>query len=114
MMGICWYCYHGWSRPVADIYQEALKKLGGYEQSLHFGPSHIVWEDENFDTDSVQWCLDHLEEYRHDCSDEEIAVVKWSLEEMLKIPEEIRDCEPAEYDDEHPENYPPSCEVVKV
>lgn len=101
---ICWYCYWGWPKPVAEIYREALNRLGGNESPLDYGPSHIVWADENFD--SVEWCLEHFDECRRDYTDEELAVVRWSLEEMAKIPLEIRNPWPEDYDGEHPENFP--------
>lgn len=105
-MGICWYCHWGWAKPVADIYDEAKKRLNGYEGPLHFSSSHIVWEDENFD--SAEWCLENFEKYKNDnYSEEQHAVVKWSLEELSKIPMEIRCCEPDDYNEENPENFPP-------
>lgn len=111
---ICWYCHWGWARPVAEIYKAALEKLDGYSGPLHCGPSHIVWEDENWD--SADWCLENFEKYAVGCgySDEELAVVRWSLEELAKLPLEQREIEPDDYDGFHPERYPPAVEVVKM
>jgi hypothetical protein len=111
---ICWYCHWGWAKPVADIYSQALEKLGGYEMALHYGPAHIVWEDENWD--SVTWCLENFDKYKGDKSEEELEVVRWSLEELAKIPLEQREIEPEDYDGENPQNYPPGegVEVVKI
>src|SRR3990170_4665508 len=39
-MGICWYCYWGWPKPVAEIYQSALRELAGDESPLHYGMGH--------------------------------------------------------------------------
>ena len=111
-MGICWYCYWGWAKPVAEIYTAALEALGGDSDPLHFGPAHIVWEDENWD--SARWCLDNFEKYPGDNSAEELAIVRWSLEELEKLPIEQREIEPEDYDGQHPERYPPTVEVVKV
>lgn len=111
-MGICWYCYWGWAKPVAEIYLEALRRLDGYEDPLQFGPSHIVWADENWH--SAESCLEHFEENRGYFSDEELSIVKWSLQELAKLPMEVRCIEPEDYDDEHPELYPPKVEVIKV
>lgn len=111
----CWYCHWGWAKPVADIYQKHLAELDGDDSVLSFGPSHIVWSDENFDDGSVEFCLNEIATNRgfYDAySDDEISVVRRSLEELLTIPESVRCCEPADYDDEHPENYPPTVEVV--
>ena len=110
-MSICWYCYWGWAKPVAEIYKKALEKLDGNWGLLHFGPSHLVWEDENFD--SAEWCLEHFDDYTEGYTKEEAAVVKWSLQELVKIPIKQRCIEPEDYDGEHPENYPPDCEVVR-
>lgn len=109
---LCWYCYWGWAKPVADIYLEALKRLDGDDSPLQFGPGHIVWGDENWD--HVDYCLEHFEEGNTDYPKEDLDVVRWSLEELNKIPLEVRECCPEDYDGEHPEMYPPTVEVVKV
>lgn len=111
---MCWYCYWGWAKPVAEIYQEALRRLNDNRSPLDFSASHIVWDDENFEDDSIKWCLEHFDEYGSDYAEDELKVVKWSLEELLKIPEETRCPEPEDYDDEHPELYPPQVETCRV
>ncbi|GAH80793.1 unnamed protein product, partial [marine sediment metagenome] len=45
----CWYCHWGWAKPVAEIYTAALAALDGDSSLLEYGPSHIVWADENWD-----------------------------------------------------------------
>ncbi len=117
---ICWYCYWGWAKRVAEIYLgavEQLKELGYDDSSLHFGPAHIVWEDENWD--SAKWCIKHFNEYRSDYSDEELEVVYQSLVELSKIPMGEREPEPEAYIDSeglHPELFPPAdgVEMIKV
>lgn len=111
-MGICWYCHWGWAKPVADIYTAAVEKLGGDSDPLHFGPSHIVWDDENFH--SAEWCLEHFSDTASVYTDEALAVVRWSLEELAKLPLPVRCVEPEDYDDEHPEQFPPSAGVEMV
>lgn len=113
-MGICWYCYWGWPKAIADIYKAALDKLDGWESPLHFGPAHIVWEDENFD--SAEWCLEHFEEYtgNDDYTAEHYAIVRWSLEELAKLPMSERDVEPANYDEKHPELFPPPAGLTMI
>lgn len=108
-MGICWYCHWGWAKPVAEIYKKALRALDGDKWPLHFGPSHIVWEDENFDR--AEWCLEHFDEYKGDYSDVELEIVKQSLKELASLPEDVRCVEPEDYDGQHPELYPPSVEM---
>lgn len=114
-MSICWYCCWGWSRPVAEIYLEALRRLDGYESVLDYGPAHIVWCDENWNDESIQGCLRDCDERRwfhDDLSDNEIDVIRWSLLELLKIPEDVRNCEPEEYEGVDPDSFPPTSDVV--
>jgi hypothetical protein len=108
-MGICWYCHWGWPKAIRDIYDQALAKLDGCDSALNYGPAHIVWDDENFD--SAQWCLDNFDMYSKDLSEEEKRVVRWSLEQLLLLPKNVIDAQPEDYDDEHPENYPPPKEI---
>ena len=100
---ICWFCHWGWHPEVKAIFDEAVAKIGD-DLPLLFGPSHIVWEDENFN--HAQWCLDHFNEHESDYSEATLAVVRWSLEQLLALPAEFK-TEPADYDGQHPENYPP-------
>ena len=107
---ICWYCHWGWPKVIADIYDEALGKMAENRSALHFGPAHVVWEDENFT--SAECCLEDFEWYKGDYSEEELAAVRWSLEELAKIPMEIRNVaaeyeERAEEEDLHPDDFPP-------
>jgi hypothetical protein len=99
---ICWFCHWGWHPEVKAIYKDARYRVGYV--AMHFGPAHTVWEDENFDM--AQWCLDNFDDSFCDKSTEDMEVVRWSLEELLKLPMEYK-VEPEDYDGEHPENYPP-------
>lgn len=116
--GYCWYCHWGWAKPVAEIYKKALAKLNGDSSPLSFGPAHVVWADENWDF--AESCLENydkwVKEYNDDerFSDDDLKVVRWSLEELVKIPLKDREIEPEDYDGKHPENYPPLVEVEKV
>lgn len=110
-MEICWYCYWGWAKPVAEIYKQAVEKLGGCDHSLMFGPAHIVWSDDNFEDGCIKYCLDNFDKNSEFTVKEDLPVVRWSLEELLKVPESVRCCEPVEYNGENPENYPPAVEV---
>ena len=106
---ICWFCYWGWHPEVKAIYDEALLREGeNIQGAMHYGPAHIVWEDENFD--KAQWCLDNFDKYPGDNSAADLEVVRWSLEELVKIPMKYK-IEPADYDGRHPENYPPTWEI---
>jgi hypothetical protein len=116
-MTICWYCHWGWPKPVADIYDAALKKLDGYDHPLHYGPSHIVWDDENFEDENIQFCLDQLDVpfFKERFSQTELEIVKESLLALQSIPLEIR-CPPgSEIETDEPNLYPPpsNMEMVK-
>ena len=121
IMSDCWHCYWGWPKSVVEIYHEAEDRLDAFlctNSVLNFGPSHIVWEDENWEDSSIEFCLDAAVEKRttlyKEYTDAELAVCEWSLRELLKIPYGRRDYEPDDYDGEHPENYPPPKDVEFV
>lgn len=103
-MGVCWYCHWGWAKPVADIYLEAVRRLDGNDIPLLYGPSHIVWEDENFDC--AETCLRDFFDFPH--------IENYTAEELAKLPWVVWDIEPEDYDDLHPELFPPKVETVKV
>jgi len=112
-VGICWYCHWGWSKPVAEIYQKHAAVAG--ESAMHYGAAHIVWDDENFEREHVQWCLDNFEKYkRDDASDAENDAVRQSLIDLLALPDAVLAPCPDDYDDEHPDKYPPAMETVHV
>jgi hypothetical protein len=113
-MSICWDCHWGWPKPVADIFLEAKAALDGDDAPLLYGPGHIVWSDENFD--STQWCLDNFDKYSDHLDAEEAAIVRRSLEQLAALPESVVFVCPADYDGEHPEHYPPPAgvEMVKI
>jgi len=84
--------------------------------AMHYGPAHIVWEDENFD--SAQGCLNDFENWKRQWNDDrysdaELEVVRKSLIELIAVPYEFKH-EPEEYDDENPENYPPPDDWVML
>ena len=107
-MGICWYCHWGWPKKIYDIY----KKYSSMRAcpDLDFGPGHIVWSDENFDDASIKYCINacsNSKGYYNDYTEKGLSLIKESLIELLNIPENERCVEPDNYDDEHPEKYPP-------
>lgn len=109
---ICWYCYWGWSKQVKEIYNKYLDVAG--EDAMHYGAAHIIWDDENFEREHVQWCLDNFDKYkREDSSEIENEAVKQSLIDLLKLPDEILNPEPKDYGGEHPELFPPTIEMSK-
>lgn len=106
----CWYCYWGWAEPVVEIYNRWAEKIGS--NALYFGPGHCVWADENFETEMIQACID--DPYPgEDFSAEDFAGAINALKELLAVPEHIRCCEPADYDGEHPENFPPAVKTCR-
>ena len=111
-MSICWSCYWGWPKPVADIYDKALLALDDYDSPLQFGPSHIVWGDENFD--QAEWCLEHFEEHKGDYDNFCLNIVRKSLEELTALPLSVKCVIPENYDGEHPELFPPPENIIMV
>lgn len=114
---MCWYCYWGWPKPIADIYTEAKRRIdaaGGSYWALHFGPSHIVWEDENFDC--AEHCIEHFDDEKQynseNYTEQELEIVRWSLEELIKIPIEQR--ESPDGGDSDPQAYPPPAGMTMV
>lgn len=105
-MGYCYWCHWGWPNPIYTIYRDALSKLNGDDSPLLFGPAHIVWEDENWN--SAQWCIDHFDEYRRDMTDHEADVVRESLVKLLSVPDEYKK-EPEGFDQDNsdPADFPP-------
>lgn len=105
-MGQCWWCYWGWPKPVREIYDEAVKRLGGIPAALHLGPGHLVWGDENFYC--AQWSLDNFTAYEDPSrlDEHETEVIRWSLERLVEIPEEFLR-PPGGYDGENPEDFRP-------
>jgi len=81
-----------WHEDVAKIYEEHVA-VAGFD-AMHFGPAHIVWEDGNMEDHHIQWCLDHFDKYVRDFSDEEMAPVRRSLEQLLEVPELDRELPP--------------------
>lgn len=101
---MCWVCCWGVPKEIAEIYQEALTALGGCESSLHFGPSHAVWEDSNFDRETIEYCLaqcDKEEAWKHreDDTFADREVVKRSLQRLLELPPEVMDFIPENAND---------------
>ena len=88
-------CCGVWPDVIADIYRRAVWDLGGDSSPLLWGPAHVVWEDCNFD--SAEDCLHDFEEnvtwgkQWNDFSDEQLRIVRRSLEELARIPENIRE-----------------------
>ena len=95
------------------IYHKYVEVAG--ESAMHYGAAHIVWDDENFGREHVQWCLDHFEEYKHkEATTAENEAVKQSLLDLLALPDEVLYPWPDDYDDEHPERFPPRVPMARV
>lgn len=123
---LCWWCHWGWPKVIRDIYDRAERDIdevllsvcceaNGWEMwggepswgksALEFGPGHIVWSDENWD--SADWCLRQCDgPMFDDWHPEALEIVRRSLRELMALPEEVKTT-PAGYDGQHPENYPP-------
>jgi hypothetical protein len=114
---ICWYCHWGWPKRIADIYAESiarLKTIGETSEALSFSDAHVVWADENFH--SAEFCLEELDKNKNEYSQELYDILRWGLQELIKLPPELLDVWPEEYDssDDKPEDYPPPANVEMV
>ena len=88
--------YSEWPPKVYAIFNKALDDLEQDDTPLLFGPAHVVWEDENFN--SARSCLDSFEEFSYpDYSPEQLAIVRRSLEELDALPESDKEEEPEEH-----------------
>lgn len=89
----CWYCHWGWPKPIYDIYRKYVDLLGA-EYFLESGPAHIVWGDENFDRENVEYLLGlydqkhPLWEVEENFTPERIEIIRQSLIELLTLPKE--------------------------
>jgi len=109
---ICWWCHWGWPKPIADIFDDCVKRLGDDEGPLISGPAHVVWGDENWDL--AESCLEDLE--CHEVVDmplageyveSQLSVVRESLERLATLPDEWKHA-PAGYGEKSdPVDFPP-------
>lgn len=76
--------------PIGHVYLGAYARLNGDMSPLmNSYQSHVVWDDGNYDM--AESCLEHFDDYEpQEYTDEQMAVIRWSLEELTKIPIEER------------------------
>lgn len=111
---MCWYCIYGLPKPVADIWQEALNKLP-FDEPLLYGPAHVVWSDNNFEDESIKFCLKECDRKGYwNYEPAAIAIVRESLEKLLLIPEEVRVPPGAQAENDDGEPMPPPAGMVMV
>lgn len=112
---MCWYCYWGWPKQLADIYECYCDAC-----DLDYGIGHICWADCNFETHHVEWCLKETrpanwKERYGGRADQEWDDQRAALEELLAVPEEIRCPIPDDVDGDpsnDPESFPPPSHLV--
>lgn len=105
MRGSCYFCHWGWPPEIQAVYERGLEAAG--HSAMHFGPAHVVWEDENFD--SAQWCIDHFDNHSEKLDDVQRAAVLRSLQELVALPDPLK-TSPEGYvleDDTDPADFPP-------
>jgi hypothetical protein len=87
-----------WAAPVKEIYRVALDRLDGYEEPLVSGPGHIAWADGNFTDEDIRFCLVECASRRSEWlirfGEPALAVAYTALEQLLAVPERVRDCDP--------------------
>lgn len=104
-MSLCWFCYWGWATEIEAIYKDAESRMSD-PGMLKFGPSHIVWSDENFGDAPVDFCLLECDKYADEMSEDDLRILRESLEALKRIDILFR-TPPSDYDGKHPENFPP-------
>jgi hypothetical protein len=74
------------------IYDQAVAKLDGDDCPMEHSFAHIVWGDGNYRNSDIEYCLKAYSDpdFQGKYTQEQMDIVKWSLEEALKIPETIR------------------------
>ena len=77
-------------KQITQIYTEAERRLCDYTDPLEYGPAHIVWADDNYGL--AEDCLETFDIYNgYPYAPEYLAIVRWSLEELRKIPQVTRE-----------------------
>lgn len=70
-----------------DAALKALEALGFNEMVLNYGPAHIFWEDDNFET--AQYCLDNFDDHKGEFSQVELEICRWSLKNVIEYAPEL-------------------------
>lgn len=93
-----------WGVKTKAVYRVSLEAVGGDADVLDYGPAHVVWADDNFEDESIQFCLGECETRRQEWLDKfgeaKLDAVRTSLELLLKIPEDERGDDPQDYGDD--------------
>lgn len=80
------------AKSIFDLHVKLLENYGYCENDLLFGHSHIVWEDYNFESGHIKWCISEIEKSER-CwkSDIRTFLVRSSLVHLLHLPK-YEDC----------------------
>ncbi len=80
------------AKSIFNLHVKLLKDYGYSENDLLFGHSHIVWEDYNFESDHIEWCISEIEKSQR-CWKSDICtfLVRSSLVHLLQLPK-YEDC----------------------
>lgn len=80
------------AKSIFDLHVKLLEDYGYSENDLLFGHSHIVWEDHNFESDHIKWCISEIEKSERSWkSDIRTFLVKSSLVHLLHL-NKYEDC----------------------
>lgn len=76
---------------VDEIYNIAVMTEGA-DNALHWGPTHIIWEDGNYTDRDIAFCKEELKKATEErlFNKKILTAVEWSLAELEKIPERER------------------------
>lgn len=128
MCRMCYWCYWGWPVELADIHDESVERIEAileplrfnketFEEvqteppsgfsALHFGPGHVLWEDENWDC--ADYCLKECDgEMVEGWVPAAVEVLRDSLRRVIALPDHLKR-EPEGYseDETDPKDFPP-------
>ncbi len=109
----CWWAHWGWPKPIADIFLQAKEKLGGDPMPLLIGPSWITWNRRMFELDyfALQGVVSCPT--RRKVTKDQLAVIKWSLEELCKLDGRMKR-RPVESYGKNAKDYPPPDDWERV
>ena len=88
--GSCPYCKFGLTPAVKALYERF--SFDPDDMNYSYGPGHVVFADENYDDESIRFCLNAARESDHEYAEEAEKI----LAELLAIPESERAWDDAE------------------
>lgn len=91
----CWYCHvNAWPAEVVDVYYATIRNALPHDrfdtaQEMHWGATHGIWEDENFDNLALTTALQHIL-VNAELTPIQLGIAVYSIMALLRIPESVR------------------------